>query len=97
MSLHPHAIAPVPDDTVRVARAAFRAGSPWLRLRDDLGLFCTDERFAPLFPPQGQPAEAPWRLALVLVLQFAENLTDRQAADAVRGRFVETDRLPPGP
>ena len=65
----------------------FRAGNPWLRLRDDLGVFYADERFAPLFPTHGQPAEAPWRLALVLVLQFAENLTDRQAADAVRGRI----------
>ncbi len=85
--IRPQPISPVPADTARVARAAFRAGNPWLRLRDDLGLFYTDERFVALFPAQGQPAEAPWRLALVLVLQFAENLTDRQAADAVRGRI----------
>jgi len=32
-------------------------------------------------------AEAPWRLALVTVLQFAEGLSDRQAADAVRARI----------
>jgi len=38
-------------------------------------------------PTVGQPAEAPWRLALVTVMQFAENLTDRQAAEAVRGRI----------
>lgn len=87
MSLHPQPIAPIPDDTTRVARAAFRAGNPWLRLRDDLGVFYADARFAHLFPAPGRPAEAPWRLALVLVLQFAENLTDRQAADAVRGRI----------
>jgi transposase len=40
-----------------------------------------------LFPTRGKPAEAPWRLALVTVLQFAENLPDRQAADAVRSRL----------
>ncbi len=80
-------VGPVPADTARVAHAAFRTGNPWLRLRDDLGRFYTDDRFAPLFPTHGQPAEAPWRLALVLVLPFAENLTDRQAADAVRGRI----------
>jgi len=40
-----------------------------------------------LFPPRGRPAEAPWRLALITVLQFAEGLTDRQAADAVRDRL----------
>jgi transposase len=47
----------------------------------------TDDQFADLFPTHGQPAQAPWRLALVIVLQFLENLTDRQAADAVRSRL----------
>ncbi len=46
----------------------------------------SDDDFADLFPTRGQPAEAPWRLALVTVLQFAEGLPDRQAADAVRSR-----------
>lgn len=78
---------PVPDDTMRVAHAAFPKGNPYLRLRDDRGLFYTDEQFADLFPTRGQPAESPGRLALVLVLQFVENLTDRQAADAVRARI----------
>ena len=45
------------------------------------------EQFADLFPPQGQPAEAPWRMALVTVMQFAEGLSDRQAAEAVRSRI----------
>lgn len=43
--------------------------------------------FAVLFPERGQPAETPWRLALVCVLQCMEGLTDRQVADAVRGRL----------
>ncbi len=30
---------------------------------------------------------APWRLALVTIMQFAEGLSDRQAADAVRARI----------
>jgi len=46
-----------------------------------------DESFAQLFSHTGRPAEAPWRLLLVCVLQFAEGLSDRQAADAVRGRL----------
>src|SRR5207302_8943000 len=55
-----------------------------LLMRDELGEVFQDELFASLFPRRGQPAEAPWRLAMVTVLQFAEGLTDRQAANAVR-------------
>jgi len=58
-----------------------------IQIRDALGTLYTDEDFADLFPSHGQPAEAPWRLALVSVLQFVEGLTDRQAADAVRTRL----------
>jgi transposase len=62
-------------------------GNPYLRLRDRLGTIFTDAQFAPLFAPCGQPAECPWRLALVTLHQFAENLSDRRAAEAVRGRI----------
>src|SRR5207248_10990406 len=58
-----------------------------LQIRDPLGPLYADAEFPALFSPAGQPAEAPARLALVLVLQFAEGLSDRQAADAVRGRI----------
>ena len=87
MSLHPEPIGPVPEETARVARAAFPRGSTWLRLRDELGTIYSNETFAALFPTHGRPAEAPWRLALVTVLQFAEGLSDRQAAEAVRARL----------
>jgi transposase len=87
MSLHSEPIPPVPEETARVARAALRRGNPYLKLRDELGAIYQDEAFAALFPRRGQPAEAPWRLALTTVLQFAEGLSDRQAADAVRTRI----------
>jgi transposase len=58
-----------------------------MKLRDKLGTIYTDEQFKDLFPERGQPAVSPARLALVTVLQFAEGLPDRQAADAVRGRI----------
>ena len=77
----------VPKDTARVAHAAFPKGNPYLTMRDQLGTLFEDQQFADLFPPQGQPAEAPWRLALVSIFQFAENLSDRQAAEAVRSRI----------
>src|SRR5579871_801879 len=58
-----------------------------MKMRDQLGTFFEDKQFVDLFPPQGQPAEAPWRLALTCVFQFAEGLSDRQAAEAVRSRI----------
>jgi len=58
-----------------------------MQMRDTLGPLYDDHQFVALFSSTGQPAEAPARLALVLVLQCAEGLSDRQAADAVRGRI----------
>jgi transposase len=87
MSLKILPIPPVPNETGRIARAAFPRGAVPMQLRDMLGTVYSDTDFADLFPTRGQPAEAPWRLALVTVLQYLEGLTDRQAADAVRGRL----------
>src|SRR4051794_18036595 len=87
MSLKPIPIQPVPEATARIARAAFRKGNPLLKLRDELGSVFADADFADLFPKLGQPGLPPWRLALVTVLQFRENLPDRQAAEAVRARI----------
>jgi transposase len=87
MSLHPRPIFDVPEETARIAHAAFPKGNIYLRMRDRLGVFFTDKQFAPLFPERGQPAFSPWRLALISIMQFVEDLSDRQAADAVRGRI----------
>ncbi|MHB1319437.1 MAG: transposase, partial [Anaerolineae bacterium] len=87
MSLRPTEIGPVPEETGRVARAAFPKGNPYLQMRDVLGAVHDDAAFASLFAPRGRPAEAPWRLALVTVMQFAEGLSDRQAAEAARARI----------
>jgi transposase len=87
MSLHPHVIVPVPEATARVARAAFPKGHPYLTVRDALGTVFQDEDFAALFPAGGQPGLPPWRLALVTIMQWRENLADRQAAEAVRARI----------
>jgi transposase len=84
MSLKATPFPSVPEETARVARAAFPKGAPWIDLRDELGPLYEDADFASLFPADGQPAEAPGRLILVIIFQFAEGLSDRQAADAVR-------------
>lgn len=87
MSLQPQVIYCVPDETARLARAIFPCGNPVMQIYDQLDMLFRDADFADLFPSQGQPAEAPVRLALVTLLQFWEGLTDRQAADAVRTRI----------
>lgn len=87
MCLHPRSVDPVPEETARVARAAFPKGTLYMTMRDTLGEVFEDEDFAHLFPRRGQPAMAPCRLALVTIMQFAEGLSDRQAADAVRARI----------
>ena len=87
MSLQPEPAGPVPDETARVARAAFPKGNVYMQMRDVLGVVYDDLSFSPLFAVRGRPAESPWRLALVTVMQFAEGLSDRQAAEAVRARI----------
>ena len=87
MSLRPQPLTPVPDQTARVAYAAFPKGNPYLTLRDTLGTIFQDDSFADLYGHDGQPGVAPWRLALVTILQFRETLADRQAAEAVRARI----------
>jgi transposase len=87
MSLHPQEPSLAPEETCRIARAAFPKGTLCLHIADALGAIYKDEQFATLFPRRGQPAEAPGRLALATVLQYVEGLSDRQAADAVRGRI----------
>ena len=87
MSLRASPDSAIPKDTLRVAHAAFPKGNVFMRMRNALGPLYSTSQFASLFSHTGQPAEAPARLALVLVMQFAEGLADRQAADAVRSRI----------
>jgi len=93
MSLKPMAISPVPAETARIARAAFPKGNLYLKLRERVRTSLQDEDFAALFAKDGAPGLPPWRLALVTILQFHENLSDRQAAEAVRARIDWKDVL----
>src|SRR5215510_3163760 len=87
MSLQPKPCYEAPEETARVAHAALPQGTLCTRIYDALGTIFQDAEFVSLFPPQGQPAQAPVRLALATILQFAEGLSDRAAADAVRSRI----------
>lgn len=87
MSLRPDPVDPIPEETARIARAAFPRGNLYLRMRDEFGALFSDDAFAALFSSRGQPAFSPGRLALVTIMQYVEGLSDRQAADAVRSRI----------
>ena len=77
----------IPEETVKVAKAAFPKGNIYLTIRDALGSIFEDDTFKELYPSLGQPAESPGRLAMITLMQFLEGLTDRQAAEAVRSRI----------
>src|SRR3954462_773811 len=96
MSLHPQPDSAIPEETRRVAHAAFPKGTLCLRIADELGPLYRDDQFADLFPTRGQPAVSPAagppaappdRLAMPPAPKSAEGLSDRQAADAVAGRI----------
>jgi len=87
MSMKSHGLEPIPEETRRLVERLSPKGTMVTQLRDALGPIYSDEHFAHLFPTRGRPAEAPWRLALVTVLQAIEGLTDRQAAEYVRTRI----------
>jgi transposase len=87
MSMRPVSLPGIPPATAAVARAAFPAGTLAMRLRDELGVVYQNADFVEAFARRGAPAASPGVLAPVSVLQYAQRLTDRQAADAVRGRI----------
>ena len=78
----------VPELTARMARASSRKGNLAMRIRDVLGQVYADEQFAEAFGVRGKPGISPAQLMIVTVLQFTEDLTDRQAAEAVRDRIT---------
>jgi transposase len=85
MALRPQPLPPIPEATVAAVQAAFPKGNLCVALRAEFAALYDDQLLADRYPPQGRPVEvAPWRLALVVVMQSIEGLTDRQAADAVR-------------
>jgi transposase len=85
--LKPNIESGIPKETIKVARAAFPMGNMYLSLRDTLGKIYEDKTFQELYPRLGQPVESPGRLALITVMQYVEDLSDRQAAEAVRSRI----------
>jgi transposase len=88
MSVHPRAWPEPAPEVAAAIRATYRRRQPPLpvTIRDRLGELFPDAEFAAAFGARGRPGWSPGRLALITVLQMAENLTDRQAAEAVRDK-----------
>jgi hypothetical protein len=59
-----------------------------MRIRDELGEVYADARFTAAFGVRGRPGISAGQLMMASMLQFSENLTGRQAAEAVRGRIT---------
>ncbi len=87
MSMRPKRKHGVPEATAKLAQAVFPKGNIYMAMYDELKSLYEDEQFADLFGVRGNPSEAPWRLAVMTVIQFVEDLTDVQAAEAVRSRI----------
>jgi transposase len=89
MSVQPMPWPEPAPEVVAAVRVAYRRREPPLAVavRDRFGELFPDAEFAVGFGVRGRPGWSPGRLALVTVLQMAENLTDRQAADAVRDKI----------
>jgi transposase len=88
MTLHIRDSFQVPQDIAEVAHEVYRKGNVYMSVRDKLGFWYRDSDYASLFVAnEGRPAESPGLLNLVLIIQFAEGLTDRQVAEEVRGRI----------
>lgn len=87
MSVRPRIGMEVPELTARVARASNPRGTTAMWVRDRLDGLWRDEDFAAWYPRDGRPGLSPAQLATISVLQFLCNLSDRQAAEAVRCRI----------
>lgn len=77
----------VPEETAKLAKRVFRKGNRYVTLRDEMGLIFTESDFADLYAEQGAPGVSAVQLALVTLVQYIEDLSDRAAADAVRSRI----------
>ena len=63
MSLRSPIVYYIPDETGRVARAAFPKGNLYMEMQAELGMLSTNPQFGTLFSSTGQPAVDPARLA----------------------------------
>jgi transposase len=82
MSLRPEPLPPIPDATAAAVRAACPKGNLSVDLRAKFGTLYPEQLLADLYPPEGRPVEvAPWRLALVVVMQYIKDALSLDLGD----------------
>ena len=87
MVLHSQSLKSIPTLTREIAQQVFPQGNVYMNLRDELGVIYQDVHFSELYSSEGQPALHPGNLALVCVMQYMADLSDRSAAEAVAARI----------
>lgn len=87
MSYRAEHMGEIPEETRQVAQAVCPKGNVYMRMRDELGNLFEQAEFRSLYSRLGQPGISAWRLTLITIMQFAEGLSDRQTAEAVRLRI----------
>lgn len=79
-------LPPLPNDTARAAEA-LPGTSIYLTIGTQIDPLLADIELARLDPSRSRSAATQAILALVTIFQFAENLPDREAAEATRARL----------
>lgn len=87
MQAHSNDLMTIPADTAKLAKKVFRKGNRYVTLRDELGVIFTEADFQALYSTQGAPGVSGVRLALLTIVQYMEDLSDRDAAEGVRSRI----------
>jgi Transposase domain (DUF772) len=80
-------IPPLPADSAHAAKSVFNIENLYVAIGDQLDSLCADLRWDDVNAFGDMPAQTSFILAMVTVFQFAENVPDSQAADAVRMRM----------
>ena len=87
MSPHASSTTEASSQTAAVATTTFPLANACMQLSDKISIVFGNAQLAVLFSSGGGPVDAPLRLALITLLQFAENLSDRRAAKVARGHI----------
>ena len=87
MSLKPKAMGSIPEMTCRIGQQILKPENVYRQMGEKYADVVRDEDFVKMYSHLGQPAISPARLAMVVVMQAMEGVSDRVAAEMVRTRI----------